>query len=150
MTPELKTIADALAKLQNAGASEDAKRTLAMTQALQNISAALTGLVAAAEKSNDERGNTDAASAIAEAIKGLRITAPEVTVTSPTVNVEAPTVNVPANPVELTVQAGENHNHVTVPAPSVTVMRAEWFDKEVLFEARGDMIVRATIKKLVQ
>jgi hypothetical protein len=105
MTPDLKTIADALGKLQAQGASEDAKRTEAMTRALQSISAALTNLVEIAE-GDEKEDEGDPYASLVEAMRSLRIEAPAVNVAAPTVNVEAPTVNVPENPLALTVQAG--------------------------------------------
>jgi hypothetical protein len=147
MTPDLKTIADALGKLQAQGASEDAKRTEAMTRALQSISAALTNLVEIAE-GDEKEDEGDPYASLVEAMRSLRIEAPAVSVAAPTVNVEAPTVNVPENPVALTVQAGPNHNHVTVPEPKVTVLPATtWGELKVSFEYRGDMIVGATVTR---
>ena len=147
MTDDLKTIADSLAKLQANGASEEAKRTAAMTSALQSISAALTELVAVAEGSAEKAGGGDYAD-IVEALRGLRIEAPDVTVT-PTVNVEAPTVNMPETPLALTVQAGETHNHIQVPAAQVTVQPPPtWKTLKVEFEyGNGGIIYGAKITR---
>jgi hypothetical protein len=147
MTPDLKTIADALGKLQAQGASEDAKRTEAMTRALQSISAALTNLVEIAE-GDEKEDEGDPYASLVEAMRSLRIEAPAVNVAAPTVNVEAPTVNVPENPLALTVQAGPNHNHIQVTPAEVKVMPATtWGELKVAFEYRGDMIVGATVTR---
>lgn len=147
MSNDLNAIAEMLKRLQDAGVSEEAKRTAAMTDALQSISAALTELVSIAEGDDDAKEPAQT-QAIADAIKGLKFPEAQVTVEAPTVNVAAPVVNVPAQPVSLKVEAGPNNVHVTAQPADVVVMPAEtWAKIKVEFDYRCGYVTGATITR---
>lgn len=147
MNTELQGIYAALEKLGKSGASEDAKRTQALTAALNSISAALTDLVSVAESRVEQGDSTDVAAIVERAISSINVEAPEIRF-EPTINVESPVVNMPELPLALTVQAGPNHNHVNVASPEVTVMPApDWKRLKVDFDYRNGSIVSASITR---
>jgi hypothetical protein len=123
---EFATLVEAQAT--QAGHSET--RTELLTAALQAVNKTLSA-------SGDE--SKAAAKVIADAIKSIQFKSSDVKV--------EPQINVSSGPIDLTVTAGETHNHITMPAPEVTIAESTWKTLKVDFSYRNGSIVGATVKR---
>lgn len=141
----LDDIISAAKKAQGDASSADRE---VLQASLTGIETALSDIAGILEREKPDR-TSDAVDAIAKAIRGLRLTAPDVTV-NPTIEVQ---------PAQVTVQAATPNNVVNVePTPiqnSITVPPAEVHVHErpipkvtkVEFEYVGDRIYGATITR---
>ena len=114
MSEDLEAIQAAMKRL-TAGRSKDAEaRDKALTVAMQGVQAALTELVSMAENAaeHEEPDYGPMVDRIVGAIRAIKVQAPDVEL-RPQITVAAPLVNVSPK-LDVTVKAGESHNHITV------------------------------------
>lgn len=144
MTEDLEVVQAAMKRLTEARAkdakdAETSQRALAV--ALNGVQAALTELLALTERTAaaEPPDLAPMVERIVGAIRGLKV--------QPQTTVEAPSVNVSPK-LDVTVTAGESHNHVTVPAPEVKVIPATWKTVEVKFKYDAGAIVGATLTRV--
>jgi hypothetical protein len=151
MSMNAQQLLDAVAKLsQQREVSDTDKKMVAFESLLNEISTALSELVALMEKGDD---GTALAKALAAAMREVRVTAtptinvaaPQVTVT-PTINVEA------AAPAEIHVSPTPVHVDVKVPKAEPPVIHIERLEPakgwDVEFKYVGGLPVGATFTRL--
>lgn len=140
----LDDIIEAAKKAQ--GAASNADREV-LQASLTGIETALADIAAILEREKPERENT-AMDAVVSAIKGLKLTAPQVSV-SPTIEVQPAAVTVQAatpNNV-INVEPAPVHNSIHVPPAQVHVHERAAKTTKVEFEYIGDRIYGATITR---
>ncbi|MFM7026041.1 MAG: hypothetical protein ACKOWC_08300 [Limnohabitans sp.] len=120
---ELESIRDALKRLEQQATKDSDRSMTAFKALLSSIESSLADVVEAMTRDDDESPML----ALAEAIKGLKLQAPEVTVNPQitvqpaAVSVAAPAVKVEVNPTPITVEAVMPQQ----PAPVIHMMPAQ-------------------------